>query len=557
MLTKKISMFCISELLPNGKSLLLSAIIILSLASFYNLNAQDEIIIIDDGQASPGEVIFYDGNFNGTLLRYSLARGETEEPQLSSSWNDKIRSIRVGKGVHLTIYSDKGYESQSVDLYPGDYFILPCGWDQAISSFKLEKIDENIPIIGLIFLDNRVASSGIIQYVSLGEYEQRINNSDRDNGQQGLFCNDLLHTVNIPQDGLRVTITDNADGGGKKTVLTKKGDHSMDSYSLFPYASWVKVERVGWEVYGSDVKTVSSIKQPSESIASDSTGRNNTGRTQEMEVAISTEYGQEYTSKWENSTLIGVEIQTEAGIPGIGKGSVTGKVENTFTIGQEKTGKVTKKFEYKQKTYVAAGKETYGTIIVTPKLVTYRITHKLRNKANPKETREEVQIIVVKDASEAKFQWDDREETEEVTNLALNKTTRQSSDYSNAFPASRAVDGIMTGTGEDFTHTRDEVQSWWEVDLGEVHDISKIVIWNRTDECCWSRLQYFFVMVSETPISYNTREDATLFSGPHSFTDANQRSMTIEGSKRGRYVRIFLINEKNPLSLAEVQIFGK
>lgn len=142
------------------------------------------------------------------------------------------------------------------------------------------------------------------------------------------------------------------------------------------------------------------------------------------------------------------------------------------------------------------------------------------------------------------------------TNVALNKPTSQSSMYSATFPASRAVDGVTTGRNPDFTHTKDESNPWWQVDLGAVYDVEEIVIWNRTD-CCWERLQNYYVMLSETPITGNSTTRNVIAKG--SFTQNTQNVTKNLGSagKRGRYIRIFTQNGTMPLSLAEVQVFAK
>ncbi|MCX2830606.1 discoidin domain-containing protein [Microbulbifer thermotolerans] len=76
----------------------------------------------------------------------------------------------------------------------------------------------------------------------------------------------------------------------------------------------------------------------------------------------------------------------------------------------------------------------------------------------------------------------------EIVNLALGKSTSQSStDYSGI--SSRAVDGDVRGnwSSNTITHTENEIQPWWQVDLGSVSTISTINLYNRTDSCCSSR----------------------------------------------------------------------
>lgn len=87
-------------------------------------------------------------------------------------------------------------------------------------------------------------------------------------------------------------------------------------------------------------------------------------------------------------------------------------------------------------------------------------------------------------------------------NLAFGKPARQSSDLDACYAgAGKAVDGNtdanlkMNDAKSSVSHTGDEESPWWEVDLGAVYDIGKVVVWNRQD-CCWDRLQNFVVSTS-------------------------------------------------------------
>jgi hypothetical protein len=77
-------------------------------------------------------------------------------------------------------------------------------------------------------------------------------------------------------------------------------------------------------------------------------------------------------------------------------------------------------------------------------------------------------------------------------NVALGKPTRQSS-LGWGGVAERAVDGNTNGhyyAAQSTTHTAVEREPWWEVDLGESHDIERISVWNRSDYG-WTRLDGF------------------------------------------------------------------
>jgi hypothetical protein len=145
--------------------------------------------------------------------------------------------------------------------------------------------------------------------------------------------------------------------------------------------------------------------------------------------------------------------------------------------------------------------------------------------------------------------------------VALGKTATQSSTYpgySTAGPGS-AVDGNTDGNFLDgsVSHTNDDANAWWQVDLGASATINSVVIWGRTD-CCSSRLSDYWVFISNTPFSA-TDTPATLQGQAGTFsshqTSAPAPSTSIScGGALGRYVRVQL-SGTNYLALAEVQVF--
>src|SRR5262249_6722789 len=76
------------------------------------------------------------------------------------------------------------------------------------------------------------------------------------------------------------------------------------------------------------------------------------------------------------------------------------------------------------------------------------------------------------------------------------KATQSSTDYSGE--PQRAIDGNTNGdyfAANSTTHTRQENDPWWEVDLGGDKPIERIVLWNRTDGEVGSRLPNSRVLV--------------------------------------------------------------
>ena len=138
--------------------------------------------------------------------------------------------------------------------------------------------------------------------------------------------------------------------------------------------------------------------------------------------------------------------------------------------------------------------------------------------------------------------------TADVTNIALAGTASQSSTGFNGVP-SRAIDGNTDGTyrNDSVTHTENSNQPWWEVQLSELSTIETINVYNRTDDCCLSRLSNFSVSVLDD-------NGQIVFSS--NFVDPPDPSISIDvGGVAGSTVRVQL-NGSNPLSLAEVQVLG-
>jgi hypothetical protein len=127
-------------------------------------------------------------------------------------------------------------------------------------------------------------------------------------------------------------------------------------------------------------------------------------------------------------------------------------------------------------------------------------------------------------------------------NLALHKPATQSST-SNRAPAGRAVDGDLTGRfeGASVTHTRLDVQPWWQVDLGTPQAIGRVLLYNRTD-CCTARLSDVDLLVSDDAVSWKVVASQTGRVGART---------ELPIGATGRFLRVQL-RGTNYLSLAEV-----
>ncbi len=135
-----------------------------------------------------------------------------------------------------------------------------------------------------------------------------------------------------------------------------------------------------------------------------------------------------------------------------------------------------------------------------------------------------------------------------VTNVL--KVT-QSSDYGGPYPASNALDGNVS----TFTHTANQTNSYWLLDLGRVYPIDKVEVVNRVD-CCDTRLAGLVLRVLDG--ASNSVANATLTNpGLGKTWTYNAPAGTV-----GRYVRIGLEdNHTNGggnyyVTLAETRVYS-
>ncbi|KAK7111108.1 hypothetical protein V1264_014880 [Littorina saxatilis] len=147
----------------------------------------------------------------------------------------------------------------------------------------------------------------------------------------------------------------------------------------------------------------------------------------------------------------------------------------------------------------------------------------------------------------------------ETKNVAVGKTAVQSSTYASQDTADKAVDN-NTNThynAHSCAVTNPHSQgSWWQVDLGQSYDITRVVITNRGD-CCGARLRDFDVNVyTENPMTTPAAMEMLCYHYCGSMTQGATEELHCDsGVVTGRYVR--LTNAPNEyLQLCEVQVFA-
>jgi len=148
------------------------------------------------------------------------------------------------------------------------------------------------------------------------------------------------------------------------------------------------------------------------------------------------------------------------------------------------------------------------------------------------------------------LEWEDLPDG--LENVALRKRAFQSTTSSFiAVDGSLAVDGNLDGDhgAGSVTHTNQESNPWWEVDLKKLYTIEYIHVYNRED-CCKERLAGFTVSIyvgntltfSKTMPRNKTPDYETIIEVP---------------KVQGNRVKVSLSGDGKILQLAEVEVIGK
>ena len=107
------------------------------------------------------------------------------------------------------------------------------------------------------------------------------------------------------------------------------------------------------------------------------------------------------------------------------------------------------------------------------------------------------------------------------------------------------------------THTESSNQPWWQVDLDATTNISTIELWNRSDNCCTSRLADVVVFVANSDMRGRTLAELEADPSVTAYVLDGQlsRLTNIDAGTAGRFVRVQLRGSGAPLSLAEVVVY--
>lgn len=136
------------------------------------------------------------------------------------------------------------------------------------------------------------------------------------------------------------------------------------------------------------------------------------------------------------------------------------------------------------------------------------------------------------------------------TNIAGGGTATQSSTYGSG-TAEKAIDGTV-GT---YSHTNNNAQAWWELDLGAIESIQSVHLHNRTD-CCQNRLSSYYLLASDEPFVSTDLSTVLAQTGVSAYhiSGTTWTSQPFGLNRSARYLRVQLAGT-NYLSLGEVDVW--
>ncbi|XP_038135477.1 fucolectin-2 [Cyprinodon tularosa] len=146
--------------------------------------------------------------------------------------------------------------------------------------------------------------------------------------------------------------------------------------------------------------------------------------------------------------------------------------------------------------------------------------------------------------------------THNYPNVALRGKATQSQRYFGIYgAASNAIDGNRSPIFHDdsCTHTSNQTNPWWRVDLLDSYIITQIIITNRGD-CCEEHIK-------GAEIRIGTSKEGNGLGNPLAATipaiaSGASHIINIPARMEGRYVTVVIPGEGKILSLCEVEVYG-
>ena len=308
---------------------------------------------------------------------------------MPDEWNDEVTSLIVGPSVKLIAYIDGGYNpsEKAITFWPGNYPDL-AGWSDRISSFQLETIPADTPIVTL-FADDKTESekpAQIIQHVGPGDYNMNGKNQDQ------LLINGNISMISVPTGATVTLYSGYGDSDNRKFT---KGDYRLPVYQWNDKAASLKVERPDYELAGvkqwKPMATISTDER--EAVGQGVRCDNSKDLTQPKvcSLQVGKSISESATFGWDSSTsaTIGVTVTAgvSGGVPGIGEASaevsVSAAATQAFGLNRSTTSTDEKNLATTVSITALPGEVKLVTLKATPKVVEFYPEYIYQEKGNP------------------------------------------------------------------------------------------------------------------------------------------------------------------------------
>ena len=185
-----------------------------------------------------------DGDYDGNM--FPLGLGEYNNLNKQSWLNDKISSLKIAKGYQIKVYEHGDFKGKSELIKESQANLKTLGWNDKISSLKVERNLSNIDISSL-----SDSPDGIITIYKDSNFKGDHTGFDLQEVSSLNKWNDAISSLKI-SSGYQITVFEHGDFKGKNVTITK------GKANLVPLMWNDKISSLKVEKYNEDADAVTA-----------------------------------------------------------------------------------------------------------------------------------------------------------------------------------------------------------------------------------------------------------------------------------------------------------
>ncbi len=277
-------------------------------------------------------IVYDDPGYKGAHKKFKYNKNNSAFNFSNHRWDERIGSIKVGKGLKLSLYDNPAWDTKGSDtylvLFEGDSYGLER-YNNSISSVKMEIIEDNTPLIKLEYQSNH------FQTLGPGSYK---------NNQ--LIEKDKILKVTVPKH-LNATLYDGYDFNDTsfeiKTNNLKNKTLNLHNFEFANKTASIKVMRRDYAIIATRYFDNPKVLKSNQEKHANDYEINNMGNPDEVQGETNIDHTSttSTTTDWSNSTSLGISVTTTIGTneaaPVQASVAVTTSLENTFSFGKSRS----------------------------------------------------------------------------------------------------------------------------------------------------------------------------------------------------------------------------